>query len=63
MIPPPRVCKTQMEVRLSASEAGLAITFEETPTEFTMVVSGEPEDLQNWLDSLSFVVDPSKGYH
>lgn len=59
----PRVCRTQMDVRLSASEAGLSTYFEETPSEFKMIVSGEPEDLQRWLDSLSFVVDPSKGYH
>lgn len=59
----PRVCFTQMDVRLSASEAGLDIHFEDSPTEFKMVVSGEPEDLQKWLDSLTFVVDPKKGFH
>lgn len=59
----PRVCKTQIEVRSSASEAGLEIEFNETPTTFTMAVSGDPEDLQAWLDSLVFVVDPNKGRH
>lgn len=59
----PRVCLTQMDVRLSASEAGLDIEFEETRTSFTMTVSGETEDLNKWLDSLSFVVDPKKGFH
>jgi hypothetical protein len=59
----PRVCHTQMDVRLSASEAGLDIEFEETRTEFKMIVSGETEDLNKWLNSLTFVVDPKKGYH
>ena len=59
----PRVCRTQMDVRMSASEAGLDIHFEDSPTEFKMVVSGDPEDLQRWLDSLTFHIDPSKGYH
>lgn len=59
----PRVCKTQMDVRLSAYEANLEIDFEETDTEFKMIVKGEAEELQAWLDSLSFVVDPNKGFH
>lgn len=59
----PRVCKTQMDVRLSASEAGLAITFEDEPGHFSMIIDGDPEELQQWLDSLTFVVNPNKGYH
>jgi hypothetical protein len=39
------------------------IHFEETDTSFKMSVLGDPEDLQRWLDSLTFVIDPNKGYH